>query len=164
MLQKFYTTKLFYNKYLYKARIKNSVTSIFRGLNLGFVKSKLDAMQRDAEADLPIASPFNYSLGKHKTISLETFMDACVIYNALEKHKDEVMVRCEGINLDLYTNEPDWLKALMTQVDVCQWHEPENDQIFDYLIEHANTKIIDGPVEWEYKALLGKQVATSCAD
>ena len=43
---------------------------------------------------------------KEKIVSLETFMDACVIYNALEKNKDNAMVRCEGFNLDIYPNEP----------------------------------------------------------
>ena len=149
MLQKFYTTKLFYNKYLYKIRIKNSIGPIFRGMNLGYVKTKLDAMQRDAEMDVPIASPFNYSLRKDRTVNLETFMDACVIYNALEKNKDVSMLRCEGNNLDLYSNEPDWLKALMTQVDVEQWHEPETDEIFNYLLDNANTEIITGKVVWQ---------------
>ena len=81
MLQKLYTTKLFYNKYLYKLRVKIDIASLFRGLNLGYVKSKLDAMQSDAEAEIPIASPFNHAFmrRKEKTISLETFMDACVI-------------------------------------------------------------------------------------
>ena len=166
MLQKFYTTKLFYNKYLYKLRVKNTVGPIFRGMNLGYVKSKLDAMQSDAEADMPIQSPFNHihSRKKEKTVSLETFMDACGVYNALEKNKDYAMVRCEGFNLDIYSNEPEWLKNLMGQVDCWQWHEPENDEIFDYLIDNANTKIIDGDVVWEYKAILGRKVDPNFAD
>ena len=85
MLQKLYTTKLFYNKYLYKLRVKSTIASLFRGLNLGYVKSKLDSMQSDAEAELPIQSPFNHAFmrRKEKTISLETFMDACIIYLSL---------------------------------------------------------------------------------
>mgnify|MGYP001173589201 FL=1 len=166
MLQKFYTTKLFYNKYLYKLRVKSNLAPLFRGLNLGYVKTKLDVMQRDAEADLPITSPFNFSMArrKEKTISLETFMDACVVYNALEKNKSNTMVRCEGFNLDIYSNEPDWLQGLMTQIDVLQWHEPENDEIFDYLIDNANTKIVDGKVEWEFKAFLGRNVDPNFAE
>ena len=37
----------------------------------------------------------------------------------------------------------------MTQIDVVQWHEPENDEVFDYLLENVNTKIVDGSVEWQ---------------
>jgi len=165
MLQKYYTTKLFYNKYLYKLRVKSTIASMFRGLNLGYVKSKLDAMQREAESELPISCPFNHlARRKNMTIDLETFMDACVVYNALEKNKSNAMVRCEGYNLDMYSNEPDWLHKLQTQVSAVQWHEPENDEIFNYLIDNANTKIIDGDVEWEFKAILGKKVDPNFAD
>ena len=165
MLQKLYTTKLFYNKYLYKLRVKSVVASLFRGLNLGFVKSKLDAMQRDAEAELPIQSPFNHVLRKRNTtISLETFMDACVLYNALEKNKRHAMVRCEGYTLDMYSNEPEWLEKLQKQVDATQWYEPENDYVFDYLLQNANTELVEGEVIWEYKALLGKKVDPNFAD
>ena len=166
MLQKKYTTKLFYNKYLYKLRVKSSVAPLFRGLNLGFVKSKLDAMQRDAEAELPIQSPFNHAFmrRKEKTVTLETFMDACIVYNALEKNKENAMVRCEGYNLDIYSNEPEWLEALITQVDCRQWHEPKNDEVFDYLLQNANTEIVDGDVVWQYKALLCKKVDPNFAD
>ena len=164
MLQKFYTTKLFYNKYLYKLRVKSSLAPLFRGLNLGYVKTKLDEMQRDAESDMPIKSPFNHAMRKDRTVTLETFMDACVVYNALENNKEHAMVRCEGLNLDLYTNEPDWLKSLISQVGVWQWHEPENDEIFDFLLDNANTKIVDGEVEWQFKAILGRKVDPNFAD
>jgi len=164
MLQKLYTTKLFYNKYIYKLRVKSDVASLFRGLNLGFVKSKLDAMQRDAEADLPIQSPYNHGLHRRNIVSLETFMDACVLYNTLEKNKKNCMVRCEGFTLDIYSNESGWLEKLSSQVDAIQWYEPENDDIFDYLLQNANTQVIDGHVVWEYKALLGKTVDPNFAD
>lgn len=166
MLQKFYTTKLFYNKFLYRLRVKNPIGPIFRGMNLGYVKTKLDAMQRDAEADMPIQSPFNHvhMRRKERTVALETFMDACVVYSALEKNKQHAMVRCEGLNLDIYSNEPAWLESLITQVDAVQWHEPETDDIFNYLLHNANTEIVDGIVEWEYKAILGKKVDPNFAD
>jgi hypothetical protein len=166
MLQKLYTTKLFYNKYLYKLRVRSGIAPLFRGLNLGYVKSKLDSMQSDAEAELPIGSPFNHAFvrRKEKTVSLETFMDACILYNALEKNKRHAMVRCEGYTLDMYSNEPAWLETLQTQVSATQWHAPENDYVFDYLLQNANTQLVDGEVVWEYKALLGKKVDPNFAD
>ena len=48
-------------------------------------KTKLDEMQRDAEAEIPIKSPFRAWRGESKNISAETFMDNCVIYTALVK-------------------------------------------------------------------------------
>ena len=49
MLQKHNTTSLFYNKYLYKLRIKNEIGAIFRGMNLSHAKQKIDDMQSHAE-------------------------------------------------------------------------------------------------------------------
>jgi len=123
-------------------------------------------MQSDAEAELPIGSPFNHAFmrRKEKTVSLETFMDACILYNALEKNKRHAMVRCEGYTLDMYSNEPAWLETLQTQVSATQWHAPENDYVFDYLLQNANTQLVDGEVIWEYKALLGKKVDPNFAD
>ena len=42
-LQRLQTTNLFYNRYVYKLRVKNKIGSIFRGMNLGFAKSKIDS-------------------------------------------------------------------------------------------------------------------------
>ena len=83
-------------------------------MNLGYAKTKLDEMQRDAESDMPIQVLSIHPLRKDRTVSLETFMDACVVYNALETNKEHAMVRCEGFNLDIYSNEPDWLTTLIT--------------------------------------------------
>ena len=64
-------------------------------------------MQQQAEADLPIESPFYWgrlqrsSVRHPNIISLETFMDACVIYKALENNKDKGMTRIEGYTLDI---------------------------------------------------------------
>ena len=66
MLLKKKTTSLFYNKYLYKLRLRNPIGSIFRGMNLGHAKQKLDEMQRDAEAEMPIKSPFRVWRGDVK--------------------------------------------------------------------------------------------------
>ena len=121
------TSKLFYNKYVYKLRIKNSIASIFRGMNLIFAKTKLDAMQQQAEADLPIESPFYWrgrgtaSRANPNIINLETFMDGCVIYTALETNQDVCMTRIEGHNLDIYSNEHDWLNTLSKKVNALNY-------------------------------------------
>ena len=44
-LKRLQTTNLFYNRYVYKLRVKNEIGSIFRGMNLGYAKSKIDEMQ-----------------------------------------------------------------------------------------------------------------------
>ena len=58
------TTRLFYNKYIYKLRVKAELGAIFRGMNLAHAKEKLDEMQSYAESERTIPSPF-FRFGKH---------------------------------------------------------------------------------------------------
>ena len=165
MLLKKKTTSLFYNKYLYKLRLRNPIGSIFRGMNLGHAKQKLDEMQRDAEAEMPIKSPFRVWRGDVKSISLELFMDNCVIYTFLEKNKDKASVRCEGQKLDIYSNEPNWLLELADKIGAIEFYEPATDDIANFLANNNdNTVITDKDNEWPFKAFLAKKVDSRFAD
>ena len=164
MLQKHNTTSLFYNKYLYKLRIKNEIGAIFRGMNLTYAKQKIDDMQSNAETQQPIPSPF-WRPSYKKTITIETFMDNVIIFSFLSKNKDIASIRCEGNNLDIYSNEPDWLLELADKIGAVAFYEPANDAIADFLLNNnINTEITDKPVEWCYKAFLAKQVDPKFAD
>ena len=156
-MTKYYTTSLFYNKYVYKLKIKNSLTTIFRNLNLRYAKSQLDTMQYYAERDLPIPSPSRWGLRQIRYETLESFMEACVIYNALHSHKNDCMVRCEGLTLNIYSNEKDWLTDLMKLVYVDEFHEPQEDTE-EFLKNNTNIVISDKEVAWPYKVYLGKFV------
>ena len=156
-LQRLQTTNLFYNRYVYKLRVKNEMGSIFRGMNLGYAKSKIDEMQRHAESETIIPNPYN-NHRKKKNVSIETFMDTFVLYNALEKNKNKCMVRCEGFNLDIYSNENDWLEELSNKIDCISIHEPQNDESLNFLLENKNTIIVNKEVTWPYKAILGRIV------
>ena len=145
------TTSLFYNKFLFKLRIKNSVGSIFRHANLRWAKSKLDEMQQAAEADMPIRSPFFHGLRETvKPVSLETFMDACIIYKAIERNRHDCMLRCEGHTVDIYSNTIEWLVDLSKQVNATEFWQPEDD-IVDILLDNTNTVVIDKPQKYPYK-------------
>ncbi len=157
-LQRLQTTNLFYNRYVYKLRIKNEIGSIFRGMNLGFAKSKIDEMQRHAESERIIPNPYNNFHRKRKHVSIETFMDTFVIYNALEKNKNKCMIRVENLNLDIYSNENDWLEELAEKVDCVSLHQPQDDESLDFLLENKNTVILNKEVTWPYKAILGRTV------
>ena len=156
-LKRLQTTNLFYNRYVYKLRVKNEIGSIFRGMNLGYAKSKIDEMQRHAESERVIPNPYN-NHRKKKNVSIETFMDTFVLYNALEKNKNKCMVRCEAFNLDIYSNENDWLEELANKIDCISIHEPQNDESLNFLLENKNTIIVNKDVAWPYKAILGRTV------
>ena len=157
-MNRFSTTSLFYSKYLYKLRIRNEIAGMFRGLNLGDIKTKLDTMQQCAEGDLPIPSPFNWGLRTPKNVSLETFMDACVLYRTFLDNKDKCTIRVEGHVIDIYSNEDDWLEKLSKQVNCEQFHSPSNENK-EFLKNNTNVVICDDDViEWPYKVYFGKFV------
>tara|TARA_X000000368_G_scaffold110616_1_gene86064 strand:+ start:1367 stop:2050 length:684 start_codon:yes stop_codon:yes gene_type:complete len=165
MLQKQKTTSLFYNKYLYKLRLRNPIGAIFRGMNLSYAKQKLDEMQRQAESELPIKSPFRVWRGEKENISLETFMDNCIIFTALESNKEKASVRCEGQKLDIYSNESSWLLKIAEKIGALEFHEPATDSIADFLSNNAiNTVVTDKENDWPYKAFLAKQVDRRFSD
>ena len=112
-------------------------------------------MQSYAEGDLPIPSPFAFGMREPKFVQLEHFMDACVIYNALEKNRKECMVRCEGHTLDLYSNNEEWLKDLIKLVNTTEFHQPDEDTI-SFLLDNVDVVITDKPVVWPYKVYLKK--------
>ncbi|MBR20638.1 MAG: hypothetical protein CMA64_10950 [Euryarchaeota archaeon] len=157
-LKQLQTTNLFYNRYIYKLRVRNEIGSIFRGMNLGYAKSKIDVMQQYAESEQNIRSPFDGWRKKEKYITLETFMDTLATYNALESNKDECMVRCENHNLDIYSNESKWLKDLSNTVESVEFWEPKDDVTLEFLLDNKNTIIVNRAVSWPFKAILGKRV------
>tara|TARA_B100001027_G_scaffold213146_1_gene183472 strand:- start:553 stop:1236 length:684 start_codon:yes stop_codon:yes gene_type:complete len=156
-LQRLQTTNLFYNRYVYKLRVKNKIGSIFRGMNLGFAKSKIDEMQRHAESETVIPSPYN-NIRRKENVSIETFMDTFTLYNALEKNKNKCMLRIENFYVDIYSNENEWLEELATRIDSISLHEPQNDETLNFLLENKNTVIVNKEVRWPYKAILGRTV------
>ncbi len=72
--------------------------------------------------------------------------------NDADHHDHIVCLQCGHVTE--FVNED--IETLQTQVSATQWHAPEDDRVFDYLLQNANTQLVDGEVVWEYKALLGK--------
>ena len=161
---KLFTSKLFYKKYVYKLRVNNRLATIFREMNLTYAKKQLDEMQRSAEAELPIQVPGRWGMRAPPTVSLDSFMDACVIYIALQDNRKDAMLRCEGTNLDIYSNKKDWLLDLSKKIDVYSFHQPQNQETMDFLLDNNNVEIIDKEVEWTYKAYLGNYIDPNFAN
>ena len=150
-MKKHYTTKLFYNKYIYKLSVRNELAPIFRGKNLSYVKTKIDEMQSAAEANLAIEWPGRSYRHHAKTVTLEQFVDTAILYKFINENKKDCMLRIEGYTIDIYSNERQWLKDLTKLVDTRGFYEPASVAQAEYLLENTDTEIIDGPVKWEYK-------------
>jgi len=152
------TTKLFYNKYIYKLRVKAELAAIFRGMNLAHAKEKLDEMQSYAETNRTIPSPF-FRFRPNDTVSVETFMDTYTIYKALELNASTCSVRVERRCLDIYSNEKDWLVDLSKKIYTKGLWEPETAEIAEFLLDNnVDTVIKNKPIEWRFKCFLGKRV------
>ena len=90
--------------------------------------------------------------------------DAGKIFVALQNNRKNVMLRCEGNTLDVYSNKKDWLLELTKKIDVFSFYEPYDQKVLDYLLDNTNVEIIDKHVEWVYKAYLGNYVDSNFAD
>lgn len=154
-MQRYQTTNLFYNKYVFKLRLKNDLAAMYRGLKFDSIKTKIDEMHREAEAQLPITNPFRMH---KKTVSLETFMDNLHIYQCLLEGEGKCIARCEANNLDIYTNHIEILEKIMARVKAIALYEPASDSNLDYLLKNPNTHIVEGPIKWRYKAWMGGSV------
>jgi len=150
-MKKYYTTKLFYNKYIYKLSVRNELATIFRGKNLSYVKTKIDEMQSAAESNLPIEWPGRTYRRHAKTVTLEQFVDTAIIYKFINENKKDCMLRVEGLTLDIYSNTRQWLKDLAKHVHTKGFYEPASAEQAEYLLNNAYTEITDGPVKWQYK-------------
>ncbi len=150
-MKKHYTTKLFYNKYIYKLSIRNEIASIFRGKNLSFTKTKIDEMQTAAESNLPIEYPFRSVRRQTKFVTLEQFVDTAIIYKYVYENKHDCMIRVEGFTLDIYSNTRQWLKDLAKHIHTKGFYEPATAKQAEYLLNNTDTEIVDGPVKWQYK-------------
>ena len=68
------------------------------------------------------------------------------------------MVRIEDYNVDIYSNENEWLEELATRIECTSLHEPQDDEALNFLLENKNTVIVNKEVRWPYKAMLGRSV------
>ena len=150
-MRKFETTKLFWNKYLYKLTINNRIGNIFRYKNLSYARSVLDGMQRAYEAGDPI------KLERFRRCDLVTeshFLDARRLYKFLSK-TNEYTLRIEGNTTGIYSNNREWLhtiKSSLHKENLLEFWEP--DPIGIELLE-VNTIIVDTPILFQYKVMLG---------
>ena len=156
-MQLYKTKSLFYKKYLAKIDANLSIASIFRNGNLQYVKEQLDYMQRFADdgETIPHPSPFQ------KSVNLKDFNRACILYENLKGRVRDTTIRAEGIFINIYSNDIDWLKFLAYEIEAYAIHLPdEKEQKF--LSENPNIVIEDNPA-WRYKIWLNEKTLSEFA-
>lgn len=156
------TVKLHYGKYLYKLKIYNQLSSIFR------TEFQRDGKLTYAKCQLMDYNSKMYSgqvLRKGKftstVISNEDLQDANHIFTCLRYSKN-YLIRCERNTLVVYSNNIKFLNKLINGLigNYIELWKPlkDNEQL---LKTKKNIVIIDKPCEYRYKITFGRHKATS---
>lgn len=152
LLKKCETVKLFYDLYLYKLVINNSLSPIFRNKNLSHARQVLDPMQRDYEANKALEWK---RVLKSSHVSVESFLDAKILLSVFSK-ADDYRLRIEYSQMCIYSNDKSWLYSIKNKLNprnVIEFWEPDT-QYLD-IIKEKNTILIDRYLPFEYKITLG---------
>jgi len=144
------TTKLFYDRYLYKVSVKNSLSSIFRDKNLSFAKHELGKLQYQHDNE---NYPLNLVKGLRQVhISYEDFFHAKFLLNEFEKQSD-YKLRVEYPTIRIYSNDEIWISKLENaSMDVIDIYRPKNINVLT-----KNTILIDD-FPYEFKITLRDRV------
>jgi|TARA_B100000586_G_C20062567_1_gene406940 hypothetical protein len=153
---KYETTKLFYDKYLYKLGITNPLGFIFRNKNLSHARSIIDKLHLNQESGEPIR--YKLSADSHRTpidLTVEDVHDLKYLLTEFREEKDFV-VRCEQRSVGIFSNNEEWLKRIGKKLDcVCDFYTPE-DSTINLLLDNKNILIKNKPFKFKYKVTLGQ--------
>lgn len=150
--------KLHYRKYLYKLRINNDLSSIFRTEHqrvnkLSYARNRIDECQSNIKhGHAFIKRPFSES-----RISLEDLRDAKTIYKYLLDSEDH-LIRCEWNTLMIYTNNMALLSSIIKELKVgyVELWKPKKEYE-EYLQNNINTIIVNKSPEFNYKVTFGRK-------
>lgn len=160
-MKQYETTKLFYNKFLYKVSFYNSLNTIFRTEfqtkgTLSLAREKIDQLtesyRRGVQMTLPVYRTW-------KDVDESTYLDARHVYACLIRHKEEYRIRVESFGgMSIFSNSLPFLKKISkglrtTHVEL---HSP-SDEVESLLLKNANTIVSSVPVTWPLKITMGKK-------
>jgi len=153
MIDNSYTTKLFYDQYLYKLVITNSLASIFRNNNLAYARGQLDRIQLDYESNSVLRLTM-YS--RNITITKQEFVAAKILLSELDI-RDDYKIRIENPNMSIYSNNKQWIKTLIAKPLVTkEFWEPKLGTT-DLLVKN-NIIITDESFGFKYKITLKDRI------
>lgn len=143
------THKLFYNKYLYKLVIKNSLAIIFREKKFNYAREVLDDLQHQFENGEVLVRSTGY---RKSPVDILEFLECLALYKVFSTDTD-YKIRVENPHVQVYTNDKDWLLDLSTKVvrPVELWQP--SDAHISHLGE--NIIIVNRPTKYQYKVTLG---------
>lgn len=150
-MQKYETTKLFWDEFLYKLTITNKLAPIFREKKFSYSREILDKIQSQQDENEPLS--FSRGIRRSDPVSEEAFRDAKLLFRYFT-NRDDYKLRVEQSSLAIYSNDKSWLDDIRAKLSHCVrdlW-EPDPKKI--ELLEKGII-ITDKPTDYEYKVTLG---------
>ena len=159
-MKQFETVKLFYDTYLYKVSITNTLATIFREKKLSEARKTLDEYQTQLENTGQIVENRG-RLGR--VISIPTLTHAQALYSEFSLQKqNSYKLRIEQPYIVVYSNDLYWIEHLEKNVDfVTEVWKPKDSTSINLL--EPNIIINEGPITFEYKVTVGNDVDPSFA-
>lgn len=150
-MNKFETTKLFWDEYLYKLTITNKLSHIFREKKFSHARQVLDELQLLYDLKEPLI--LVRGLRRTDYIQEDSFHEAKMIYKLLTKF-DDYKLRVEQSSLCVYTNNYNWLNELMQKLprSIRELYQP--DPKFVSSLEKGII-FTETPTNYEYKVTFG---------
>jgi len=157
LLKKHKSHKLYYDKYLYKLGVLNSLSHIFREKNFSFARSILDQIQHNYEEEGKLYYKVYLS---ERSVSHLQFNEAKLLLSEFTKTdtNEDFKLRVERHRCLIYTNNLSWLENLIAKVTCDELWEPVTPKL------EKNIIISDEPKPYEYKVTLGARVNPQLAN
>ena len=143
---------------MYRLVVQHNLGIIFRDKNLAHARDVLDSLQLQIEEgkELEWRRSYRYTV----PVSPESFATAqYLLAEFTAQGHDNYKLRCEHPFMSIYSNDTNWLNALMRKnLSIVSFSEPDVNDINDLKPNIILTDEI--PISMKYKVTVGNQVSS----
>ena len=148
------TTKLFFNKFVYKVAVRTPLSTLFRGKNLLDTRQQIQVLsERFTNRQISSTNITNGWRSRQQATSADVFI-GLMLLDQLESLSDFTL-RVENSTLGLYCNDLDFISKItnINEIDVEEIAVPETDEVRDFLLSNPKS-IIRGEYTHKYKVTI----------
>jgi len=161
-LKKRKTTKLFYNKYLYKISVTGDYVDLFSSWNnsrpydYSFVGKTIDQISERQKNKQPLTiTSKSYWRIRERSITPQSFKALKKLYGILTNSTDYFRTRHEYRTLNIYTNDTEILNQIKNDkyIFCAEYWEPDENSV-NALLNQKQIIIVNEPPEYEFKVTI----------
>jgi hypothetical protein len=148
------TTKLFFNRFVYKVAVRTPLSTLFRGKNLPNTRQQIEILaDRFSNNRVSSTNITNGWRSRQQATSTDVFV-GLLLLDQLESLSDFTL-RVENSTLGLYSNDLDFISKItnIVNIDVEEIAVPETDEVRDFLLSNPKA-IIRGEYTHKYKVTI----------